>query len=317
MQTLSKLQNHRLRQFGATPRVAPRGHAIVPAAAQQQQSEARVQAPAPFPVSYDQAMRQAQEAVKAALTDGAPLVEVEFPSTTLSSVSGDGEGQNEMNASMGFLRQFLGAFRSRAATTRVFFPDNVELSVARSGQTEDPAAGRKSMDPKFGDAVFQLGYLTQQNAAWAVFGFYKSAFDPVKLVKDTDDLLVIAYPSFNPREELSAVYNLYDKVARDRKMPIIIFNGELDRVRGGYYPPVFFPEIAKFGQDLLPITTTAYYIHNFKGTRPATLFRCYPGPWQLLARNPLDENDVRVLWTSDKMPSLKEVALEILPQVWK
>ncbi|EFJ41431.1 hypothetical protein VOLCADRAFT_107711 [Volvox carteri f. nagariensis] len=269
LQNLPK-QTGSLRQRCAAPRRATRGLGSAPLAAQQQQSEARLQAPAPFPVSYDQAMRQllprfpaplfqhsAQEAVKAALADGAPLVEVEFPSTTLSSVSGDGEGQNEMNASMGFLRQFLGAFRSRAASTRVFFPDNVELAVARSGQTEDPAAGRKSLDPKFGDAVFQLGYLTQQNAAWAVFGFYKSGFDPVKLVKDTDDMLVIAYPSFNPR-------------------------GELDRVRGGYYPALFFPEIAK-----------------------------------LLLRNPLDENDVRVLWTSDKMPSLKEVALEILPAVWK
>ncbi|KXZ45439.1 hypothetical protein GPECTOR_54g179 [Gonium pectorale] len=260
---------------------------------------------------------QAQEAAKAALADGAQLVEVEFPSTTLSAVSGDGEGQNEMNASMGFLRQFLGGFRSRAASTRVFFPDNVELAVARSGQTEDPSAGRKAMDPKFADAVFQLGYLTQQNAAWALFGFYKSAFDPVNLVKDTDDLLVIAYPSFNPREELSAVYEIYEKAAKKRNVPIIIFNGELDRVRGGYYPSMFFPEIAKFGRELFPLMTTAYYIHNFKGNRPATLFRCYPGPWQLLARNPLDENDVRVLWSSDKMPSLKEVALEILPAVWK
>lgn len=31
--------------------------------------------------------------------------------------------------------------RSRAATTRIFFPDNIELSVAQQGQTMDPAAG--------------------------------------------------------------------------------------------------------------------------------------------------------------------------------
>ncbi|KAG2451997.1 hypothetical protein HYH02_003039 [Chlamydomonas schloesseri] len=290
---------------------------VVAAQNQQQEATAAVQTPVPFPTSYDMAMRQAQEAVKAALADGAQLVEVEFPSTTLSSVSGDGEGQNEMNASMGYLKTFLGGFRSRAASTRVFFPDNVELAVARSGQTEDPAAGRKALDPKFEDETFQLGYLTQQNAAWAMFGFYKSAFDPVKLVKDTDDLLVVAYPSFNPREELSAVYELYQQKAKARRMPIVIFNGELDRVRGGYYPSVFFPEIAKFGKELFPLMTTAYYIHNFKGTRPATLFRCYPGPWTLLVRNPLDEADVRLVWSSERMPTLKEVALEILPSVWK
>lgn len=35
--------------------------------------------------------------------------------------------------------------------------------------------------------------------AWAIVGLYKSAFDPVALVKDSDELLVVAYPSFNPR----------------------------------------------------------------------------------------------------------------------
>lgn len=40
-----------------------------------------------------------------------------------------------------YLRQFMGAFRDRAAATRVFFPDNTELKVAQNGQTEDPAAG--------------------------------------------------------------------------------------------------------------------------------------------------------------------------------
>ena len=27
---------------------------------------------------------------------------------------------------------------------------------------------------------------------------------------------------------------------------------------------------------------TAYYIHNFKGRKPLSLFRCFPGPWQVL-----------------------------------
>lgn len=49
----------------------------------------------------------------------------------------------------------------------------------------------------------------------------------------------------------------------------------------------------------------------------ATLFRCYPGPWQLLRRNPLDDQDLAVLWSSERQPSLKEVALEILPAVWR
>lgn len=48
--------------------------------------------------------------------------------------------------------------------------------------------------------------------------------------------------------------------------------------------------------------------------RVGTLFRCYPGPWQVLRRNPLDADDIRVVWSSDERPTLKQVALEILPR---
>lgn len=110
-----------------------------------------------FPASYDQAIRQAQESVKAALADGKTLIEVradacrnahllfttrlsgshnetqccpcvapvrlqvEFPALTLSAVSGDGEGMNEMNLSMQYLRTFLGQFRDNAPGIRVFW----------------------------------------------------------------------------------------------------------------------------------------------------------------------------------------------------
>lgn len=44
-----------------------------------------------------------------------------------------------------------------------------ELAIARSGQTSDPSAGRRAMDATFGsDCNFRMGYLTKQNAAWAV-----------------------------------------------------------------------------------------------------------------------------------------------------
>lgn len=88
----------------------------------------------PFPQDYNQAIKQAQDATLAALADGAELIEVEFPTASLSSVSGDAEGANEMNFSLRFLRQFLrGSLEQRAATTRVFFPDDKELKLAREG----------------------------------------------------------------------------------------------------------------------------------------------------------------------------------------
>lgn len=48
-------------------------------------------------------------------------------------------------SNMGYLRQFLNAWRDQADTTRVFFPDNKELAVAKFGQTSDPNAGAPLM----------------------------------------------------------------------------------------------------------------------------------------------------------------------------
>lgn len=73
--------------------------------------------------------------------------------------------------------------------------------MAQYGQTMDPSAGRVAMNSIFGDNAFRLGYLVKQNALWAAVGFNLNMerFSPSQLVKDTDQLLLVAYPSFNPK----------------------------------------------------------------------------------------------------------------------
>ena len=57
--------------------------------------------------------------------------------------SGDGEGQNEMNLSMGYLKDFLVAWRTEAEGVRVFFPDNV-VGGGRSASVPLPVDRRGS-----------------------------------------------------------------------------------------------------------------------------------------------------------------------------
>lgn len=115
-----------------------------------------------FPIDYPDAIRQAQSAVKAALSDGHELLEVEFPAAGLSSgsgiarqdkaisstffkrsivlqrsllrqtfqpssrdlaVIGDGEGGAIMTYSLGYLRQFCRLLHEQASSTRIYFPD--------------------------------------------------------------------------------------------------------------------------------------------------------------------------------------------------
>ena len=284
---------------------------VGPVSAAQQQESTSNGSPhlAPFPEDYPQAIKQAQAATLAALANGAKLIEIEFPSASLSSVAGDAEGANEMTYSSQHLRQFTRAFKDSAASTRIFFPDKEEMVMAKRGKTKDPNAGSWDIDAVWDSTAFQLDYLSEPNFLLDI-GIDLQKFNPADRVSASDELLIMAYPHFDPREMI-AVDRVYREAARDRGIPIIMFNAELERCRGGYYPALFYPQIARLTRDLLPLIESSFYIHNFKGAGGGAVFRCYPGPWQVLLRM---QDGMMVVHTQEERPTLKEVALEILPR---
>ncbi|XP_059641231.1 protein LPA3 isoform X2 [Cornus florida] len=238
---------------------------------------------------------KAKEATELALKDGKQLMEIEFPTAGLESVPGDGEGGIEMTGSMQLIREFCDLFISpeKATRTRIFFPEANEVEFAR-----------KSI---FGGASFKLDYLTKPSL-FEDFGFVTKV-KMVDRVKPEDELFLVGYPYFNVNEML-VVEELYKEAVVNTSRKLIIFNGELDRIRSGYYPPFFYPKLAALSTTLLPKMETVYYIHNFKGRNGGALFRCYPGPWKVLRRL---GNKYFCLHQQEVMPSLKEVALDILP----
>lgn len=122
----------------------------------------------------------------------------------------------------------------------------------------------------FGGASFKLDYLTKPSF-FEDFGFTEK----VKMadrVKPEDELFVVAYPYFNVNEML-VVEELYKAAVSNTSRKLIIFNGELDRIRSGYYPPFFYPKLAALSKTLFPEMETVYYIHNFKGRYGGVLFR--------------------------------------------
>jgi hypothetical protein len=110
------------------------------------------------------------------------------------------------------------------------------------------------------------------------------------------------------------VAELWDEAISSLDKPLIIFNGELDRLRSNYYPPFVYPKLARVGKEFIPKVEAVYYIHNFKGSRPATLFREYPSNWQLWLRNPA-AGTAALVHEQEERPSLKQVALEIIPSI--
>jgi len=263
----------------------------------------------PFPCNYRQVIQQSQTATQAALDDGKKLIEIEFPTLGLDSVPGDSEGVNEMNESATLLRQFCTLFERTgcAAGVRVYFPDEKEMQVAT-----DPAKGvtmfgnQWETQPTFAETEMQLDFLTRPTALLEL-GIDKDA-QVADRARDADQVFIAAYPSFNVNEML-AVEKLYLQTANGR--PIITYNGELDRIRSGYYPKFFYPKIGKLAETFIPKFEQSYYIHNFKGSKGGILFRCYPGPWQVLRRTD-DDGGTQVVHTQDNLPTLKQVALDIL-----
>ena len=211
-------------------------------------------------------------------------------------ITGDGEGGIEMTESMQLIREFCDRFISseKATRTRIFFPEASEVDFARQSV--------------FSGCSFKLDYLTKPSF-FEDFGFVEK----IKMsdrVKTGDELFLVGYPYFNVNEIL-VVEELYKEAVLNTERKLIIFNGELDRIRSGYYPSFFYPKLAALTKTFLPMMETVYYIHNFKGCNGGTLFRCYPGPWKVLRR--VGNRKYVCLHQQNSMPSLKEVALEILP----
>lgn len=72
----------------------------------------------PFPTDYADLLQQAKEATESAMKDKIQLMEIEFPTSGLLSVPGDGEGGTEMTESMLLIREFCDRLVAPEKATR-------------------------------------------------------------------------------------------------------------------------------------------------------------------------------------------------------
>ena len=207
-----------------------------------------------------------------------------------------------MTKSSQFLRQYTRMFLEDAERTRVMFPDLKEMQLQATDTWKD--------------TKINLDFLTKPNGLLDI-GIDLSGHNPTAGMQPDETVFIAAYPSFDPRE-LVAADKVWKRVEmdEDKRKSMIIWNAELCRLRSDYFPNLFYPEMARLKKELIPMVETVYYIHNFKGAGGGALFRCYPGPWQVLLRvvRPDGELDTVEVHTSATRPTLKEVSLEILPR---
>jgi len=270
---------------------------------------------------------QAQRALKAAIADDHLLIEVEFPPGGLETVAGDEEGNAELNATSLYMRQICRTFESdgSAKTTRVFFPDKTELSIATKGRAWTSSDGirgpeNSAIEASFADWPGPVDFLTDpsfmtESGLGRFFGAKKLSGQRVAdRVPDSDERFICAYPGASLNEMVS-VGELYEDTCIVTGRPVVVVNGELDRIRSGYYPPFWSRTEMQYLKTIVPKFEQAYYIHNFKGSRPAVLFRAYPGPWQLYKRD-VRTGDTALIYEQEEFISLSEAALNLIPRYW-
>jgi hypothetical protein len=82
--------------------------------------------------------------------------------------------------------------------------------------------------------------------------------------------------------------------------------------RNSYYPFFWAKNEMDKLRDFAPRFQQIYFLHNFKGSTPAVLFRAYPGPFQVLLRTS-DGTGFSCVHETDTFPGLRAVAADILP----
>ena len=102
--------------------------------------------------------------------------------------------------------------------------------------------------------------------------------------------------------------------------PMVIVNGALDKLRGGYYPAVFFPKLAASVDRFYTKFESVFYLKPIsdKGVY-GWLYRVYPEPWQVVLQRPvpikngsaMQIQDV-VVFVSDKRPTYNEAVAKLV-----
>ena len=223
-------------------------------------------------------LRRSVEATKEALKDNENrLLEIEFVPNRKNDLS----VTETLDTTRDFALQYVNAIgKQYGSDLWVLFPDSKELQLARK---------------VWGDNTF----FTMTSIEGAI-----------KAREKEPKLLVALSPGFNVEEWIElAKWNL-------EKAPLIVINGNLDRLRQGYYPSFFYPGLARVTNSFYTKAIQVFFLQpvSIVGDRfGGFTARCYPGQWETLIKS---ATNYEVIKSSSTQTSAKTV-FEILSKAYK
>ena len=214
-------------------------------------------------------IRRAGDSTQACLKSGEKLIEVSFPENRKSDLS----VSESLNTNRAFAKEFARKFSNYGKGLWVLFPDNKELNLAAK---------------LWGTAnIFTLTSI--DGAAAAISDG----------IKQLPTLMIVINPGFNVEEWIKLA-----KINTDAS--IIIINGSLERLRNGYYPRVFYPELGRVSESYYSRFAQSYCISPVAvggDCQGAWLCKVYPDDWQLLIRSRSGQFQVKQTYATEPKPS--------------
>lgn len=216
---------------------------------------------APPPANYKQLLEEAIASTRHAMSCGQSLVEIQFPPVPNMATA----ALNELlDANRAFAREFIRPFTPTRA------PDSINIVFGDAGEAR---LARRV----YGDQTpFRIRCMPPEKPPYA---------------RD-DALVVVVQPGFNVSEWIQ-MENLQDCAC------LICINGDLDKVRGSYYPRLFYPGLYRVKTRFLVRFEPAYYIKQF--SNGGTLMKRFDEPWSLFYKA-VDAPDLAVLWSGEMRP---------------
>ncbi|CAN0160461.1 unnamed protein product [Pylaiella littoralis] len=201
---------------------------------------------------YAAVKKQTAEATQDAVTAGIKLIELEFPPVRGKLDISLGE---TLDANRSFARELARTFSARMGKGLwLVFPDDSEAELAQ--QT-------------YGGTTFRVVGI---NTA-------------IKDLKDEEcQMQIVVNPGFDVNEWI-----LLDQLVRP-EVPMVMLNGNLDKLRGGYYPRIFFPALYNAKERFLKKFETVYYLKALPG---GWIFRKAPEDWQIVSIAQMEKRGLR------------------------
>lgn len=236
-------------------------------------------------VYINNVLRQSIESTKLCINNKITKIEISFPEIINNDIS----VTESLNLNRAFVLEYIKAFTSYGKNLWVLFPDNKELNLALDIWDRD----KRKNDHR--NVVSVTSIVTASKLL--------SSCNQYEIQQPK--VMVVVNPGFNVNEWID-VANLQTNSIT------IVINGNIDRLRNGYYPSIFYPTLAKVSNMYYQLFTQAFFIQSIaiNGDRyGAWLIKNYPNKWMILIKN--KDNSYGILKIFDnqdqKQPNAQEV----------